>query len=232
VNVMGVAHGTDKSLVLAHKAAIDEHLKAVGIPVSYTNVFWGGRSESNRPRFPRLLIANGAARWLLIRIRCANEPYQYKRANGGVGGAIRTSLPALSRRPGCGSSGRHGRPASVKSNHPRKSCCCWRRWSVNPSPIPRGGDILKAGGLGIAIDKLNPITSPADGIPGNHVLAGAHSATRSRFEYRADLVRVSIGNVFLKVGPVIMVRIQLCVCRIGVGEGMGQFPVIRNTIVV
>jgi hypothetical protein len=45
VNVMGVAHGTDKELVLAHKRAIDEHLKEVGIPVSYTNVFWGGRSE-------------------------------------------------------------------------------------------------------------------------------------------------------------------------------------------
>jgi hypothetical protein len=45
VNVMGVAHGTDKQLVLAHKAAIDAHLQRVGLPVSYTNVFWGGRSE-------------------------------------------------------------------------------------------------------------------------------------------------------------------------------------------
>ena len=45
VNIMAVAHGTDKQLVLAHKKAIDEHLAAVGIPVSYTNVFWGGRSE-------------------------------------------------------------------------------------------------------------------------------------------------------------------------------------------
>ncbi len=45
VNVMGVAHGTDKTLVLAHKAAIDAHLKSCGIEVSYTNVFWGGRSE-------------------------------------------------------------------------------------------------------------------------------------------------------------------------------------------
>jgi len=45
VNIMAVAHGTDKSLVLAHKAAIDQHLESVGIPVSYTNVFWGGRSE-------------------------------------------------------------------------------------------------------------------------------------------------------------------------------------------
>jgi hypothetical protein len=45
VNVMGVAHGTEKDTVLAHKRAIDAHLKDVGIPVSYTNVFWGGRSE-------------------------------------------------------------------------------------------------------------------------------------------------------------------------------------------
>jgi DNA-binding Lrp family transcriptional regulator len=45
VNVMGVAHGTDKQLVLAHKSAIDKHLTEAGIPVSYTNVFWGGRSE-------------------------------------------------------------------------------------------------------------------------------------------------------------------------------------------
>ena len=45
VNMMGVAHGTDKDLVLAHKRAMDEHLASVGIPVSYTNVFWGGRSE-------------------------------------------------------------------------------------------------------------------------------------------------------------------------------------------
>jgi DNA-binding Lrp family transcriptional regulator len=45
VNIMAVAHGTEKNSVLAHKKAIDEHLAFVGIPVSYTNVFWGGRSE-------------------------------------------------------------------------------------------------------------------------------------------------------------------------------------------
>jgi DNA-binding Lrp family transcriptional regulator len=45
VNVMAVAHGTDKATVLAHKAAIDAHLAEANIPVSYTNVFWGGRSE-------------------------------------------------------------------------------------------------------------------------------------------------------------------------------------------
>jgi AsnC-like ligand binding domain len=45
VNIMAVAHGTDKTAVLAHKAAIDVHLAESGIAVGYTNVFWGGRSE-------------------------------------------------------------------------------------------------------------------------------------------------------------------------------------------
>jgi hypothetical protein len=45
VNLMGVAHGLDKELLLEHKAAIDRHLAEAGIDVSYTNVFWGGRSE-------------------------------------------------------------------------------------------------------------------------------------------------------------------------------------------
>jgi DNA-binding Lrp family transcriptional regulator len=45
VNIMAVAHGTDKQLLLHHKAAIDRHLRSCDIPVSYTNVFWGGRSE-------------------------------------------------------------------------------------------------------------------------------------------------------------------------------------------
>lgn len=45
VNIMAVAHGTDKQLLLEHKAAIDQHLRTREIPVSYTNVFWGGRSE-------------------------------------------------------------------------------------------------------------------------------------------------------------------------------------------
>lgn len=45
VNIMAVAHGTEKQRLLEHKAAIDQHLHSIGIPVSYTNVFWGGRSE-------------------------------------------------------------------------------------------------------------------------------------------------------------------------------------------
>jgi hypothetical protein len=45
VNIMGVCHGMEKDRVLDHKAAIDAHLAEAGIPVGYTNVFWGGRSE-------------------------------------------------------------------------------------------------------------------------------------------------------------------------------------------
>jgi len=45
VNIMGVAHGLDKDVLLAHKAAIDVHLLESGIDIGYTNVFWGGRSE-------------------------------------------------------------------------------------------------------------------------------------------------------------------------------------------
>lgn len=45
VNIMGVVHGTERDKVLEHKAAIDAHLATVGIPLLYTNVFWGGRSE-------------------------------------------------------------------------------------------------------------------------------------------------------------------------------------------
>ncbi|MGD1085928.1 MAG: Lrp/AsnC family transcriptional regulator [Verrucomicrobiota bacterium] len=45
VNIMGVAHGMEKEGLLAHKEAIDAHLRGCGIEISYTNVFWGGRSE-------------------------------------------------------------------------------------------------------------------------------------------------------------------------------------------
>ena len=45
VNIMAVAHGTERPRLLEHKAAIDRHLETCEIPVSYTNVFWGGRSE-------------------------------------------------------------------------------------------------------------------------------------------------------------------------------------------
>jgi DNA-binding Lrp family transcriptional regulator len=58
VNIMAVAHGTDKQLLLDHKAAIDRHLHSSGIPVSYTNVFWGGRSEIKPSEISPLIYRN------------------------------------------------------------------------------------------------------------------------------------------------------------------------------
>ena len=57
VNVMGVAHGLDKELLLAHKAAIDAHLRESGIEIGYTNVFWGGRSEIKPSEISPLVFA-------------------------------------------------------------------------------------------------------------------------------------------------------------------------------
>ncbi|HEU4523059.1 MAG TPA: Lrp/AsnC family transcriptional regulator [Thermoanaerobaculia bacterium] len=45
VNIMAVAHGETKEQVMAHKAAIDQHLVDTGIGCLYTNVYWGGRAE-------------------------------------------------------------------------------------------------------------------------------------------------------------------------------------------
>jgi DNA-binding Lrp family transcriptional regulator len=46
VNIMGVAHSsTDRDYLLEHKVAIDAHLAEASIPVLYSSVFWGGRSE-------------------------------------------------------------------------------------------------------------------------------------------------------------------------------------------
>ena len=45
VNIMAVAHGETKEQVMAHKAAIDQHLIDLGIGFSFTNVYWGGRAE-------------------------------------------------------------------------------------------------------------------------------------------------------------------------------------------
>ncbi|MDB4913208.1 MAG: Lrp/AsnC family transcriptional regulator [Gemmatimonadetes bacterium] len=59
VNIMAVAHGTEKNTVLEHKAAIDRHLEEAGIPVSYTNVFWGGRSEIT----PSEIMPQAYAEW-------------------------------------------------------------------------------------------------------------------------------------------------------------------------
>ncbi len=59
VNVMAVAHGTEKERLLRHKAAIDAHLAEAGIRVSYTAVFWGGRSEIT----PSEVLPDAYAEW-------------------------------------------------------------------------------------------------------------------------------------------------------------------------
>jgi hypothetical protein len=59
VNIMAVAHGLDRELLLRHKAAIDAHLESLGMPVAYTNVFWGGRSEIK----PSEVLPGAYERW-------------------------------------------------------------------------------------------------------------------------------------------------------------------------
>ncbi len=63
VNIMGVIHGTDKEMVLAHKAAIDKHLAEEGIPLEYTNVFWGGRSEIKPSEISPIVFKEWHAKW-------------------------------------------------------------------------------------------------------------------------------------------------------------------------
>ena len=43
--IMGVVHAPTREEVLAHKAAIDSHLAACGIPILHTAVFWSNRAE-------------------------------------------------------------------------------------------------------------------------------------------------------------------------------------------
>jgi len=63
VNIMGVIHGSDKETVLAHKAAIDKHLADIGIPLLYTNVFWGGRSEIKPSEISPIVFKEWHAKW-------------------------------------------------------------------------------------------------------------------------------------------------------------------------
>jgi len=44
LNLFGVAHAPDEDAALAHKQAIDEHLRAAGIPTLRSGVFWSIRS--------------------------------------------------------------------------------------------------------------------------------------------------------------------------------------------
>src|SRR5438552_8806293 len=46
VNIVAVAHGTDREPHLEHKPALAPHLHSLGIPGSYTSAFCRGRSDS------------------------------------------------------------------------------------------------------------------------------------------------------------------------------------------
>jgi len=63
VNIMGVVHGTDKDLIMKHKAAIDQHLANIGIPLLYTNVFWGGRSEIKPSEISPIVFKEWHEKW-------------------------------------------------------------------------------------------------------------------------------------------------------------------------
>ena len=89
VNVMAVAHGMEKPVVLAHKAAIDEHLREAGIDFAYTNVFWGGRSEIKPSEIAPARIASFATLAVSIPSRCAP-----KRRGRSVCVKLRSYLPS------------------------------------------------------------------------------------------------------------------------------------------
>jgi len=66
VSIMAVAHGETKEQVMAHKAAIDQHLIDTGIGLTYTNVYWGGRAEIKPSEIaPGVYRAWAAARGLI-----------------------------------------------------------------------------------------------------------------------------------------------------------------------
>ena len=75
VNIMGVAHGLDKSLLLEHKASMDAHLQEIGIPVSYTNVFWGGRSEIKPSEISPIAYRQWCADMGRDPATCGNSPH-------------------------------------------------------------------------------------------------------------------------------------------------------------
>lgn len=63
VNIMAVIHGSERERVLEHKAAIDQHLVEQGIPVDYTAVFWGGRSEIKPSEISPKIYRDIHAKW-------------------------------------------------------------------------------------------------------------------------------------------------------------------------
>ena len=98
VNIMAVAHGETKEQVMAHKAAIDAHLDAIGIGFTYTNVYWGGRAEIKPSEIspvgvPRVGADEGSA-------MNASDRLQRQSVRGDLGkhARLRPRLRALPRR--------------------------------------------------------------------------------------------------------------------------------------
>ena len=77
VNVMAVAHGTDKQLLLDHKAAIDANLRSAGIEFGYTTQFWGGRSEIK----PSEVLPAAYEQWCVAN---AIDPERMKEQSNGI----------------------------------------------------------------------------------------------------------------------------------------------------
>lgn len=61
--IMGVVHGLERDMVLAHKASIDAHLAECGIPLLHTTVFWGERSEIKPSEISPEVYARFLAQW-------------------------------------------------------------------------------------------------------------------------------------------------------------------------
>jgi len=55
--IMGVVHAPTRQEVLAHKAAIDAHLAACGIPLLHTAVFWSDKAEIRPSEISPLVYA-------------------------------------------------------------------------------------------------------------------------------------------------------------------------------
>ena len=77
VNVMAVAHGTDKLRLLEHKAAIDANLRSAGIAFGYTTQFWGGRSEIK----PSEVLPAAYEQWCVAN---AIDPERMKEHSNGI----------------------------------------------------------------------------------------------------------------------------------------------------
>ena len=102
VNIMAVAHGTNKGLMLEHKAAIDRHLASQNIPVAYTNVFWEAGAKSNLRRFPHRSIGNG---WRKLARKVDAEfarPFQFQEQRDSEIGPTDLSAEVHRQRTGAG----------------------------------------------------------------------------------------------------------------------------------